>query len=193
MPSCIICHMSISEGVESSQECPNGHPAHFNCLKEWLVHSLKCPLCNEPYPQEIIQKFKSYLDKKEKEKREGYKKLLERDILKKIEKVADNIAFLKFADSIDILIDAQEYNYALSRLDLHNDENITTEKGQRITFLRGKINYLRGRYDLAINQLFKLVKEKYDYPEGFLYLAKSYDALGLKDKAKWAYDRVKDY
>jgi len=50
---------------------------------------------------------------------------------------------------------------------------------------------MRGRYDLAINQLFKLIKEKYDYPEGFLYLGKAYEALGLEDKAKWAYERVK--
>jgi hypothetical protein len=35
------------------------------------------------------------------------------------------------------------------------------------------------------------VKEKYDYPEGFLYLGKAYEALGLDDKAKWAYERVK--
>ncbi|GAH54376.1 unnamed protein product, partial [marine sediment metagenome] len=51
-------------------------------------------------------------------------------------------------------------------------------------------NYLRGRYDMSINLLTKLVKEKYDYPEGFLYLGKSYEALNLKDQAKWAYDRV---
>ncbi|MFW9936167.1 MAG: RING finger domain-containing protein [Candidatus Thorarchaeota archaeon] len=191
MPSCIICHMSINEGDESYQECPNGHPTHFNCLKEWLMHSLKCPLCNEPYPQEVIRNFKSYIDKKEKEKQQEYKKILERDILQKIGKVADNIAFLKFSESIDILIEAKEYDYALSRLDLHDDKKITSEKGQRITFLRGKIYYLRERYDLAINQLFKLVKEKYDYPDGFLYLAKSYEALGLMDKAKWAYERVK--
>ncbi|MFX0057593.1 MAG: tol-pal system YbgF family protein [Candidatus Hodarchaeota archaeon] len=68
---------------------------------------------------------------------------------------------------------------------------MTTEKGRKITFLRGKINYLLGRYDLAISQLFKLVKEKYDYQDGFLYLGKAYEALGLSDKAKWAYERVK--
>ena len=44
---------------------------------------------------------------------------------------------------------------------------------------------------MAINSLFKLVKEKFDYPDAFLYLGKSYEALGLEDKAKWAYDRVK--
>jgi predicted Zn-dependent protease len=67
----------------------------------------------------------------------------------------------------------------------------SSEKSRRILFLKGKINYLKGRYDLAINQLFKLVKDKYDYPEGFFYLGKAYEALGLVDKAKWAYERVK--
>jgi hypothetical protein len=43
---------------------------------------------------------------------------------------------------------------------------------------------------MAIGHLFKLVKEKYDYPEAFLYLGKSYQELGLEDKAKWAFDRV---
>jgi predicted Zn-dependent protease len=191
MPSCIICHKSISEGVDLSHDCPNGHPAHFNCLKEWLVHSSKCPLCNEQYSIETLEKFKSYIDKKEKEKEKKYNKALEQETLQKMEKIANNIVFLKFVESIEILIEEEEYDYALSRLDFHNDGNITTEKGREITFLRGKINYLRGRYDLAINQLFKLVKEKFDYPNGFLLLAKSYEALGLIDKAKWAYERVK--
>ena len=94
-------------------------------------------------------------------------------------------------EDCEILINEQEYDYALSRLDLHNNGSNSIQKGQNILFLKGKINYMRGRYDLAINQLFKLVKEKYDYSEGFLYLGKAYEALGLGDKAKWAYERVK--
>ena len=85
----------------------------------------------------------------------------------------------------------KEFEYALSRLDFHSNGKTTSEKSRIVLFLKGKINYLRGRYDLAINQLFKLVKEKYDYPDGFLYLGKAYEALGLSDKAKWAYERVK--
>ncbi|MHA1234564.1 MAG: tetratricopeptide repeat protein, partial [Promethearchaeota archaeon] len=77
------------------------------------------------------------------------------------------------------------------RLDLHSNGSNSIQKGQDILFLKGKINYMRGRYDLAINQLFKLVKEKYDHPDGFLFLGKAYEALGLDDKAKWAYERVK--
>ena len=56
----------------------------------------------------------------------------------------------------------------------------------------GKANYLKGRYDLTINFLFKLVKIRYDYPDGFLYLGKAYEKLGLHDKANWAFDRIKE-
>jgi tetratricopeptide (TPR) repeat protein len=191
MASCIICHIGIIEGVDLSQKCPNGHPAHQDCLKEWLVHSSNCPLCREPYPQNVLNKFKNYLDEKEKQKLDALKNALKHEEIKRIESIAEKITFLKFIESIDILIDEKEYEYALSRLEFHNNNDVTSEKGRNILFLKGKINYLKGRYDLAINHLFKLVKEKFDYPEGFLYLGKSYEALGLTDKAKWAFERVK--
>jgi len=189
--SCIICHMGIIEGVDSSQDCPNGHLAHTDCLKEWLLHSSNCPLCREPYPDQVIDQFKEFIKQKETEKQVSIKNELRQEEIKKMEHIASKITFLKFVESIDILINEQEFEYALSRLDLHNDGSGSIEKEQDILFLKGKINYMRGRYDLAINQLFKLVKEKYDYSEGFLYLGKAYRALGLGDKAKWAYERVK--
>ena len=191
MATCIICHMGIIEGADSSQDCPNGHLAHTDCLKEWLLHSSNCPLCREPYPDQVIDQFKEYINKKETEKQATIKNELKQEEIKKIEHIASKITFLKFAESIDILINEQEFEYALSRLDLHNNGSGSVEKEHDILFLKGKINYMRNRYDLAINQLFKLVKEKYDYPEGFLYLGKAYEALGLDDKAKWAYERVK--
>ena len=100
------------------------------------------------------------------------------------------MTFQKFIESINILINEQEYDYALSRLELQEEANLSNEIEQNILFLKGKINYLRGRYDLTINQLFKLVKENYNYPDGFFYLGKAYEAIGLGDKAKWAYERV---
>ncbi|NVM18461.1 MAG: hypothetical protein HWN80_12155 [Candidatus Lokiarchaeota archaeon] len=191
MATCIICHLGIIKGVDSSQECPNGHLAHTDCLKEWLVHSLNCPLCREPYPDQVINKFKGFINQKETEKLVALEKEIKQEELKKIEEVASKITFLKFLESIEILIKEKEFEYALSRLDLHNNGSTSIQKQHDILFFKGKINYMRGRYDLAINQLFKLVKEKYDHPEGFLYLGKAYDALGLDDKAKWAYERVK--
>ena len=72
------------------------------------------------------------------------------------------------------------------------EENSTEERNLNTLFLLGKANYLKGRYDLSINFLFKLVKSSYDYPDGFLYLGKAYEKLGLHDKAKWAFERIKE-
>ena len=190
MPSCIICHLSISEGGDSSDECPNGHLTHSDCLKQWSLHSSNCPLCNEPYSEEILNKFKDFIKLKEDKKLAALNEALRMELLKKMEEIASKMTFLKFIESINILINEQEYDLALSRLELQEEANHSYEKEQNILFLKGKINYMRGRYDLTIRQLFKLVKEKYDYPDGFLYLGKAYEAIGLGDKAKWAYERV---
>jgi len=190
MVTCIICHLDIIEGVDSFQECPNGHPTHTDCLKEWLLHSSNCPLCREPYSSHVIESFKNFIQQKEQEKQEALENELTQEKVKQMGKIAEKMIFLKFIESIEILLDAKEYEYALSRLDLLENDNTSNQKKQTILFLKGKINYLRGRFDLAINLLFKLVKDKYDFPDGFLYLGKSYEALGLKDKAKWAYDRI---
>ncbi|MBY9014292.1 MAG: hypothetical protein KGD68_01235 [Candidatus Lokiarchaeota archaeon] len=190
MATCIICHLGIIEGVDSSHNCPNGHLAHTDCLKEWLLHSSNCPLCREPYPNEVLDEFKDFIKLREDEKLATLDSELKKEELKKMEVIASKMTFLKFIESINILINEQEYDYALSRLELHEDSNLSNKKEQDILFLKGKINYMRGRFDLAINHLFKLVKEKYNYPDGFLYLGKAYEALGLDDKAKWAYERI---
>jgi tetratricopeptide (TPR) repeat protein len=191
MANCIICHLGIIEGLDKFEICPNGHPAHYDCLKEWLIHSTSCPLCQEDYPKSVSNKFKGYIEEKKKEKRERNQNVLMENTIKKMEIVAKQVAFLKFIEAIERLIEIEEYDYALSRLDMHDDFPISDPKGQQVLFLKGKINYLRGRFDLAINFLFKLVKEKFDFPEGFFLLGKAYEALGLTDKAKWAFDRVK--
>ena len=190
MVTCIICHLDIIEGLDSFQECPNGHPTHRDCLKEWLLHASNCPLCREPYSSRVIEGFKDFIQQKEQEKQETLESELKQEKVKQIEKIAEKIIFLKFVESIEVLLYAKEYEYALSRLELHDNDTTSNQKSRDILFLKGKINYLRGRYDMSINLLTKLVKDKYDYPEGFLYLGKSYEALGLKDQAKWAFDRV---
>ncbi len=190
MATCIICHLDIIEGVDSFQECPNGHPTHTDCLKEWLLHASNCPLCREPYSIHVIEGFKDFIQQREHEKHEALESELKQEKVKQMGKIAEKIIFLKFVESIEVLVDAKEYEYALSRLDLHDNDTTSNQKNQNLLFLKGKINYLRGRYDMAISLLTKLVKEKYDYPEGFLFLGKSYEALGLKDQAKWAFDRV---
>ncbi|MFX1312772.1 MAG: RING finger domain-containing protein [Promethearchaeota archaeon] len=191
MPSCIICHLQINESYDSFFECINGHPIHKKCLAEWLLHSQICPLCNDPYPLNVLERFKGFMEEKEKEKQDALLEKLRKESEEKVKKVTNKIAFLKFIDSIEHLIDDENYNVAIDLLMNSYNEDSIDDKNLKILFLLGKVNFLRGRYDLAINFLFKLVKLKFDYLDAFYYLGMSYEALGMTDKANWAYERVK--
>ena len=68
MPSCIVCHLEISLNRDSYFECNNEHPIHSKCLAQWILHSQNCPLCSDPYPQSILDKFKDFIEYKEQEK-----------------------------------------------------------------------------------------------------------------------------
>ena len=101
------------------------------------------------------------------------------------------MVFLKFIEGIETLMEKKEFEAALDRIDAYDDSyQLDDYKGHDLMYLRGKINFLRERYDLAINFLFKLVKVKFDYPDAFLFLGKAYQELGLEDKAQWAYERI---
>lgn len=191
MSSCIICHLQINESSDSFFKCLNGHPIHKKCLAEWLLQSQNCPLCSDPYPHSILEKFKSFMEEKEQKKQDALEEKLKKDSDKKVEEVTNKIIFLKFIESIECLIDDKNYNVAIDLLMDSYTENSTDDKNLKVLFLLGKVNYLRGRYDLAINFLFKLVKLNFDYFDAFRYLGMSYEALGMKDKADWAYKRVK--
>jgi len=191
MPSCIICHLQINESSDSFFKCLNGHPIHNKCLAEWLPHSQNCPLCSDPYHDSVLDTFKGFMEEKEKEKQDALEEKLKKESEKKVEEVANKIVFLKFIESIESLIDDKNYNVAIDLLMDSYNENSIDDKNFKVLFLLGKANFLRGRYDLAINFLFKLVKLKFDYLDGFRYLGMSYEALGMKDKADWAYKRVK--
>ncbi|MEJ2248120.1 MAG: RING finger domain-containing protein [Candidatus Lokiarchaeota archaeon] len=188
MPKCIICHLDI-EASEEYLKCPNDHPSHSVCLKEWFKHSKKCPLCRESYDANIINKFQSYLEEEEAKIEEELKKQQQEQTMNEIKEIGMKMVFLKFFRKIEKLELSKDYDRALKKLETQNAD-LNTENGRQIIFLKGKINYLKGRYDLAINHLFKLVKEKFDFPQAFFYLGKSYEELGLEEKAKWAYDRV---
>jgi len=192
MPSCIICHLSINENTDSFKACENLHLVHKTCLAEWLMHSHNCPLCNEPYHQSLIGEFKDYMYEKEMEKQVAIKRELKEESLKKVQEVTNKIVFLKVIESIEKLIEEKRYNEAIAQLlDSYNEAGID-DNNLKILFLLGKANLLKGRYDLAINFLFKLVKIRFDYPDGFLLLGNAYEKIGLNDKAQWAYDRIKE-
>ncbi|MFX0087918.1 MAG: hypothetical protein ACFFAU_19860, partial [Candidatus Hodarchaeota archaeon] len=187
MPSCIVCHLDVDEVNHSYFECDNEHPVHFHCLADWLLHSKNCPLCSDPYPENVLAKFKDFLNEKDKEKQDAKDKELLEESKKKMADVTNKIIFLKYIETIESLIEDKQYNKAIDLLMDSYDDRASDEKNLKVLFLLGMTNYLRGRYDLAINFLFKLVKLKFDYPDGFLFLGKSYEALGMKDKAEWAY------
>jgi tetratricopeptide (TPR) repeat protein len=192
MPSCIICHLNINENTDSFKSCENLHLVHKTCLAEWLLHSHNCPLCSEPYPQSLIDQFKDYKEEKEREKQDALDKELKLESMKKVQEVANKVVFLKFIETIEKLIEEENYNEAIDKLLDSYSETAIDDNNMKILFLLGKANFLKGRYDLAINFLFKLVKIRFDYPEGFLLLGNAYEKIGLKDKAQWAYDRVKE-
>ncbi|MFX1379472.1 MAG: RING finger domain-containing protein [Promethearchaeota archaeon] len=192
MPSCIICHLNIDENTDSFKGCTNLHLVHKTCLAEWLMHSQNCPLCNEPYPQGLIDQFKDYKEQKEKEKQDALDKELQEEAMKKMEEVANKVVFLKFVESIENLIEREKYNEAVDKLLDSYSETAIDDNNMKVLFLLGKANFLKGRFDLAINFLFKLVKVRFDYPDGFLLLGKAYEKIGLNDKAQWAYDRIKE-
>jgi outer membrane protein assembly factor BamD (BamD/ComL family) len=156
------------------------------------MHSKNCPLCNEPYSQSIIDEFKDYKDQKEKEKQIALEKEEEEDSIRKVKEITNKILFLKFIENIEKLIEDGNYNEAIDKLLDSFNETAIDDNNMKVLFLLGKANYLKGRYDLAINFLFKLVKIRFDYPDGFLYLGKAYEKIGLKDKAQWAFQRIKE-
>ncbi len=192
MASCIVCHLIIDENTDSHFACDNDHPVHKYCLAEWLMHSHNCPLCSDPYPQSLIDQFKDYMEKKEQEKQTALDKELHKESQKKMQEVADKIVFLKFIEEIEQKIEEEKYNEAIETLLDEYNESSVDERNLDVLFLLGKANFLKGRYDLTISFLFKLVKIKFNYPDGFLYLGKAYEKLGLKDKAQWAFDRIKE-
>ena len=192
MPSCIVCHLNIDENTDSHFACDNDHPVHKYCLAEWLMHSHNCPLCSDPYPQSLLDQFKDYMEKKEQEKQAALDKELQKESQKKMQEVADKIVFLKFIEEIEQIIEEEKYNEAIEKLLDEYNESSVDERNLDVLFLLGKANFLKGRYDLTISFLFKLVKIRFNYPDGFLYLGKAYEKLGLKDKAQWAFDRMKE-
>jgi len=191
MPSCIICHLEIEENSDSLFKCTNEHPVHRHCLAEWLLHSQNCPLCTEPYSQSVITQFEDHLEQKEQEKQAAIDTEKKKEDLRKMEELTNNIIFLKVIEDIEQLVEDKQYKEAIEKLLELYEEGSFDAKNFKILFLLGKTNFLKGRFDLTINFLFKLVKQNFDYPDGFLYLGKAYEKFGLHDKAKWAFDRVK--
>ncbi|MHA1819678.1 MAG: hypothetical protein ACTSU2_04375 [Promethearchaeota archaeon] len=194
--SCLICHGPIE--INFHQEtaglnlqgnyarCLNGHAVHLDpCLKNWIIHSEKCPLCNGDYDPNVINYFKDYIEqvKKEQEIKAKAKEIAQSEPELDERKVKIKELLVLASE----LIKGGKYVEALDKL--YEIIDNYDKKDLDALFLIGKANFLRGRYDLAINNFMKLVKMKFDYPLAFYYLGRSYLSLGLPDKTKWAYER----
>ncbi len=190
MTSCIICHSDIDKSTEKAYECPSEHPVHETCLSEWIFHSEECPLCNKKYDSYIIARCKGYLAKITEQKEGSLEDRLKKKRMGKIEYVAKNIVFLKNVGIIEELIEKKEFDTAIEKLTTLEGAELAKTKNDTILFLKGKTFFFKGRYDMAIGHLFKLVKECYDFPEAFSFLGKAYQKLGLTEKAKWAFERA---
>jgi len=191
MPLCIICHLDIDPEYDVLTQCPNEHPVHEVCLREWIKHSKTCPVCSETYDAKVLDGYKGFLLQEQKNKQDAINQVQLQKTIEVIDRFARKMVFLKQVEVINHLGEIRRYDEALDRLEAFGEETLSTYRGQYILFMKGKINFLRERYDLAINSLFKLVKEKFDFPDAFLYLGKSYEQLEMHDKAKWAYERAK--
>ena len=190
MPFCIICHLDITK-YDKQELCPNGHPSHRECLQEWITHSKNCPVCSTPYSSEVLRSFQDYIKEKEANAEAELEALKRKEIEEKVEKIAEEIAFKKALEIIEDLAEKKQFNIALDKLFAFDEKILPSYKLQNILFMKGKVYYLMEKYDMAINNLFKLVKNhNFEYPDAFTLLGKSYEAIGLDDKAKWAYDRV---
>ena len=183
--SCIVCHTKILVDSSDNKEdvnyvaCGNGHYLHKEpCLKMWLLTSETCPVCNTKYPEETLKKHakKSQIDDiltpDEPHNEQEIEECMV--IIDKLNRAKKLLLEQKFTASLNIIFDVLD----------HDDPNNVDAK-----FLLGKVYFHNGRFDLSINTLMRLVKRNYDYPLAFYYLGKSFESIGLDDKALWAYQR----
>ena len=200
---CVICHNEIDiplifhDSLHLNQrnnyaKCLNDHFIHINpCLEQWILYSKNCPVCSNQYPDSLLQEMEGFIKhtqemgkkKIEKEKVE----LLASQIASDLQKQEKKTEIIIKIDYSKRLISEGKFIKSLSLLfdiiDNHDPEN------REAIFLIGKVRYLEERYDLSISNLMKLVKVDHDYPFAFYYLGKSYEKLGLKEKAIWAFER----
>ena len=77
-----------------------------------------------------------------------------------MEEAASKITFRKFIESINILIKDQEYDNAISRLELHEDTNLSNEKDQEILFLDTILNTIFHNVEMNPPQVLDLLESQ---------------------------------
>lgn len=201
MPCCIchgpidLSHFGREHVTKNFVGCPNGHLVHYECLKKWISHSTKCPLCFEEYDTHVISVFNEYLEQLEKDRIEAEKR--EQELQAKKEKMKqasqeEDPEYLEKFERMEKLISIEKYTEALNLLwdmiDIYKFAN-RDPRYPKILFFLAYTFYKLKKHGQAIQQLMKLVKINFNYPLAFYYLGLNYEEMGLLDKVKWAYDR----
>jgi len=201
---CVICYSPIIIGqfgqgsvIERDYVgCPSGHIVHRNCLKQWILKNKTCPVCHSPYDLNVINIFNSYIEqmKKDQQDAEAKKQMLveQQSQLKKDFPRIDPEIEDKFTRSERLFKEGNNtaaMNILWDIIDT-NSPNPKDPAHLRALLELSKIYSTQGQHALAVTQLMKIVKADFKYPLGFYFLGINYEALGLPDKAKWAYERA---
>jgi tetratricopeptide (TPR) repeat protein len=201
--SCIICYEAIeydeseisSNPIISNKAvvCPNNHFAHVECIKDWMLESMSCPVCSELFDIRIVNFFSEYKATVEEQKKQNEALRIEEEKRRieaakrwdpEMEKEFANVLALEeqnnFAEAVKVLWDIHD-KYAPN----------PKHKGHKDILLElGRCYLLNKQYSLANNQLMKLIKLDFNFPLGFYYLGITYEMMKMGDKAIWAYERA---
>ncbi len=201
--SCIICHKPIEFDTAEVETdpiltdrfigCPNKHLAHIDCIKDWMLTSMSCPVCSELFHIKIVNFFADYKAKVEEEKRQiELQKMEEEKRQKELAERWDPEFEKCFGEALN-LEESQDYTNAIKKLWNLHDKYAPNPKmnGHKDLLLElGRCYLLNKQYALANNQLMKLIKIDFNFPLAFYYLGLSYEYMNMKEKAIWAYERA---
>lgn len=200
---CVICHSPIDltnfgrgDIIKNYVGCPNGHLIHYECLKKWINTSQNCPVCHEKYEMLVINIFREYLDQIERDRNaaEERKRIFkEKETLEASKTYSIDPEFEKKISHVTSLFTQGSYSEALNLLwDMHDSVKYSQNDPCYLLLLFNisMVYYSLKKPAQSIQQLMKLIRIDFKYPLAFYYLGLNYQEIGLKTKAKWAFDRA---
>lgn len=204
--SCQICYKKIILNhppdmnpvlTETYLACSMGHYFHRECLKTWIINNKNCPLCYKQFDSKILESYQDFLNQLEAQKNEEERKKEELKALelqkKEAEKEKKKMEIKRILKEGQVLYEQKKYKEVINHywdfLDQHKSEQNDPDY-MIILFALSLVYHSMGKYDLAVQQLTKIVKVDPTYPKAFQYLELNYEKLGMPDKARWARERI---
>lgn len=204
--SCQICYKKIILNhppdmnpvlTETYLACSMGHYFHRECLKTWIINNKNCPLCYKQFDSKILESYQDFLNQLEAQKNEEERKKEELKALelqkKEAEKEKKKMEIKRILKEGQALYEQKKYKEVINHywdfLDQHKSEQNDPDY-MIILFALSLVYHSMGKYDLAVQQLTKIVKVDPTYPKAFQYLELNYEKLGMPDKARWARERI---